>query len=252
MKKYRNIIIIVLLGILVLLFFNERRKNNRLSINNTLLELELNKLDNNLQIFKDENDFNRARADVAEGDLRHIRIVYENELKELRNEFSQLNRRYNNLSSIYRTSLSTIKELELNIDSLLTEIDTTFTNEGEIENVRFTRGFYYNDEWSNITGTYVLNTIFSMNDQVNLNYHVRDSLTFITYFQRDNIFSKRNLFIEGISHNPNTSITNLSNVRVNNYKDHNWSVGLQSGYGITQHGLGWYIGLGINRKLFSW
>jgi hypothetical protein len=251
MKNNLNILIVILIIILGSTFIFEKIKNNKLKKDNTILSLELNKLDNILQIFKDENGFYRAKAEAAESNLNTIKIVYEEELKNLRKEFTNINKNYRNLNSLYRTSLSNRGELKFKLDSIYSSIDTVYNN-GTIDNIISTRKFRYRDQWTIINGTLIFNTSNMLNDNIILTYNVKDSLNFVSYYKRDKIFSKRKLYIEGKSYNPNTSIVNLSQIKINNYKEPKWSLGLQTGYGITQHGTGWYVGMGINRKIINW
>lgn len=251
MKYIKEIITIGLIAIAVLFIF-EKIRTNKLISKNKELELINNKLDNNLMIFKDENGFYRAKAESAESDLKTIKNVYEDELKLLRKDFNNINRNYKNLNSVYNTSLKTIGSLNAIIESYDKFVDTTYNNDGSIDNIKYIRKFTYNDDWANFNGEFTLNTNQVNLDNININYEIKDSLTLVSYYKREKLFGKRQLFVEGKSYNPNTKISNLNEIRVNNHKEPKWSLGTQAGYGLTQYGMGWYVGVGINRKLIQW
>jgi len=252
MENKIKIIISILLSILLIMFFIEKTKSKKLENKNNILSLELNKLDNNLKTFIDENGYYRARAESAESDLNTIKIVYEEDLKNLRKEFTEINRNYKNLNGLYKTSLYTIGELQIKLDSIYSNIDTVYNNNGTIKNIVSRRNFKYKDQWININGTLIFNNNNMYNDNIILMYGVKDSLTFVSYYKREKFLSKKKLYIEGKSYNPNTIITNLSQISINNYKEPKWSLGLHGGYGFTQHGLGWYMGVGVNRAIINW
>jgi len=245
-------ILVVFSVITTILFIIENTKSNNLKKDNEILSLELNKIDNKLQTFVDENGFYRAKAESAESDLKTLKVVYENELDRLTQEFSNINKNYKNLNGLYRTSLTTIGELRLKLDSVNSTNDTTYNNDGTINNVRISRNFGYNDDWIDVNGKYVFNTVDSNNDDIYFNYNVKDSLTLVSYYKRDNLFGKRYLYVEGISHNPNTKIVNLSEIKISNHKEPKISIGFQGGYGLTENGFGWYVGVGISNKISIW
>lgn len=247
-----NIILSVLIVIILSLFVIERIKNNVLEKESTLLELELNKLDNKLEIFVDENGLYRARAESAESDLNNLKIVYDQDLKNLRKEISDINKNYKNLDGLYRVSLNTIGRLELTLDSIKTYTDTTYNDDGSVNNIKVTKKIDYVDKWITLDGKYIFNTTNSYDDSFIFDYSIRDSLTLVSYYKKENLFSKRNLYVQGISHNPKTKITNLSEIKISNHKEPKVSIGFQGGYGLTQYGFGWYIGVGVNKKISIW
>jgi hypothetical protein len=247
-KIFIGICLLIIFGI----FIYEAYDTNRIIQKNKELTVINNKLDNNLKIYKDENNFYRAKAETAESDIRNVRRVYEEELKTLKNDFNNINKNYKNLLNVYNISLETNNKLNLIIESYDKFVDTVFNENNNITNIRYTRKFTYNDDWSKFYGFYTLNTNDKFDDKIEINYTTTDSITLVSYFKRKNIFSSRQLYVEGKSYNPNTQISNLKEIRIDNYKEPKWSIGTQVGYGITQHGMGWYAGVGINRKLLQW
>lgn len=66
---------------------------------------------------------------------------------------------------------------------------------------------YYEDEWSIFNGLYD-SGIFE------LDYSVGDSISYVSYWKRPGFLKKKQLFNQGISHNPNTQITGLKDIRI--------------------------------------
>ncbi|MEC7753767.1 MAG: DUF6549 family protein [Bacteroidota bacterium] len=66
---------------------------------------------------------------------------------------------------------------------------------------------YYEDEWSKFDGLYETG-IFE------LTYSVRDSINYVSYWKRPGFLKRKQLFTQGISHNPNTQITGLKDIRI--------------------------------------
>lgn len=249
-------VLLFVIGVIIIsisvFYFIEKIKNNKLEQIKSTLELEVNYANNNLQKFKDDAGFYRAKAQSAETNLKSFKEVYSKEIKTLNKEFSDLKKNYKNLRGLYKISLETNKKLTLKLDSIPN--DTTYNDNGTIENIVYNREFNYSDKWSNINGKIGVNSNFINDDYIFLEYTVRDSITFISYFKKTGgLFSnKKDLYIEGKSHNKNTQINGIREVIINNVDIPTWSIGFQAGYGVTENGLGWYAGLGVSKTIIRW
>jgi hypothetical protein len=243
--------IVMLLIIIMGLYAMEKYSNITIVKNNNHLELELNKVNNELRIFKDSSGFYRASAESAESNIKTITDVYRDELAALRKEFNRINGNYTNLRGFYTTTLQTNGNLKIKLDSLLTT-KLEYDIFGNIENIKYIREFTYSDNWSKFHGEITTNSINSNLDNILFNYNVRDSLTFVSYYRQKNFIGKRTLYIEGKSYNPNTTIMGIKEVNINNTYTPKWNLGLQFGYGITTRGMAWYAGIGVNKTLYSW
>jgi hypothetical protein len=250
MEKHKNIIITILF-VIAILYGYEKYKNYLISNKYSQLELEYNKLDNNFRMTQDKEGFYRGIAESAETNITILKKVYEEELKELRKEFTNLTRNYNNLRGLFTLSTRTVNEISVKLDSLREE-KYYYDLAGNVRNIKYSRNFTYSDKWSDFTGNIETNTVLVDLDKITFNYSIKDSLTFVSYYKKDKVFGKKQLFIEGKSYNPHTMITGIREVNINNTYIPKWSVGLQSGYGFTQHGMGWYLGLGVSKTLIRW
>jgi hypothetical protein len=67
-----------------------------------------------------------------------------------------------------------------------------------------TATFHYHDAWIDITGTV-------LKDTVDLQYSVRDSLWFSTYWKHTGLF-KKELLMDGFSADPNTALTGIKGI----------------------------------------
>lgn len=75
-----------------------------------------------------------------------------------------------------------------------------------------------NEEWFSLTG-------ILLNNDFEYRYSTRDSVTFVTSFKKDKLFGPKRLIVNGISHNPNSNITGLRNIVVDDYKPKRVSLG---------------------------
>lgn len=70
---------------------------------------------------------------------------------------------------------------------------------------------YYEDEWSTFDGLYDTGVF-------ELSYSVGDSISYVSYWKRPGFLKRKQLFTQGISHNPNTQISGLKDIRIKELK----------------------------------
>ena len=99
----------------------------------------------------------------------------------------------------------------------------------------YQKQFNYTDKWITIDGSI-------LDSEVKLNWETRDHLEFILHRKRQGWFKPKLLYIDGKSQNPNTTITNLSNVQIGKERRKRFGIGPYIGYGTR----GVDIGIGIH------
>lgn len=88
-------------------------------------------------------------------------------------------------------------------------------------------------------------------DSIDIAYKSFDSLTFITYTKKKNIFSPRELYLNAFSMNPNSSIKGLQSVKLT-VPPPKWAIGINAGYYFDGNSFKPGIGIGITKTLIRW
>lgn len=179
--------------------------------------------------WRDKDGKSRARAIVAESNLEVAKSALEDELTTLAKEISGLKKNLKNLESYISVGLTTLGTATAILR------DTVLIRDSVTHNVK---AFGWMDKWAKIDGTIQDTT-------VNLEYKVRDSLTFTTYYQSNGLFKPRSLMMDAISHNPNSAITGIKNVKITSLKRRRPRLSFYAGYGVGPAGLGPQIGVGL-------
>jgi hypothetical protein len=183
------------------------------------------------KLWRDDAGRSRARADVAVANLDAVKQVYGSELNAVASEVKGLKRSLKNLETYTVTNMVTKGEITAGLR------DTTIVN-----NVP-AKTFGYSDDWINMSAI--------ITDSVSLKYQVRDSLSFVYYYERRGLFKKPALVIDAISHNPSSTITGIRNIRIQPPKRQKIGIGLYGGYGMSQFGLSPQVGIGVYYKLLE-
>lgn len=171
-------------------------------------------------LWRDRQGRSRAKIQTLELELETVADVYESEIDSLKKDFDFRVRNLDNVTNISTSTSETV---------YLTQIDTVYYPH-----------YVYQDKW-----TYI--ELKFKTEQPELFYSIKDSVSFIQHYKRENLLGKKVLYIDGISHNPNTQITGMKNLRVNK-SPNNFSLGLQLGYSPS----GMYLGLGLNYAILKW
>ena len=180
-------------------------------------------------VFKDKSDKWRARATAAEATAEAVKDV----VPEMIAKIDGLKKDLSNAENIIATSTVS----EGSISTVL--IDTIYIDRNDTIQAKT---FTYNDEWSKFNGRIYGNNI-------DFNYQVRDSITFYQFYKGKTFFKRGELTIEGISHNPNTQISGLMNIKIIEPKRRKISIGPTFTYGFSSNGaMTWNIGIGVQWK----
>lgn len=102
------------------------------------------------------------------------------------------------------------------------KIDTVY-----VDSSKFTIPIYtinYKDKWLKLKGY--------INADSAWQYRVTDSIGLVTYRRRKHWYSKRELLIDGFSFNPNTHLTGLTAIKLNQAQPKKWGIGFTIGYGV--------------------
>lgn len=225
-----SVILLVAVVVLVALLLRscESYKNQKLHISSyeNLLALERAKTDT----WKDNSGKFRARAIAAEATVEAINDY----IPYLKDSIDGLNKRNLNSHSVVGT------ESNGNIETFV--VDTVYIYE---KDTVYSKHFTYTDKWSTFKGDII-------KDKININYNVRDSLTFTSFYKGKTFFSKGQLVVEGKSYNPNTSITGIKEIHVVDGTNKKLSFGPSINYGIVgDGGFTWSFGVGIQYNLIG-
>lgn len=88
-------------------------------------------------------------------------------------------------------------------------------------------------------------------DSIDIGYKSFDSLTFITYTKKKNIFSPKELYLNGFTMNPNSSINGLQSVKLT-VPPPKWAIGINAGYYFDGSSFRPGIGIGITKTIIRW
>lgn len=183
------------------------------------------------KLWRDESGRSRAKADVAVANLDVVKQAYGNELGTIAKEITGLKKNLKNLETYTVTTLITKGEINTGLS------DTVLIN-----NIP-AKTFGYSDKWISMSAV--------LTDSVSLKYRVFDSLSFVYYYERRGLFRKPALVVDAISHNPNSTITGIRNIRIAAPRRQKIGVGVYGGYGVSQSGLSPQIGIGVYYKLLE-
>lgn len=176
--------------------------------------------------WRDKEGKSHVRAIVAESNLEVAKSTLGDELKALAKEVSGLKRNIKNLKSYITVGVTTSGSATTGL------IDTVVMKDSSA------RAFKWNDKWTEVAGVIQDTT-------VSLEYRVRDSLTFVSYYRSNGLFRPRSLMIDAISHNPNSTITGIKNTKITSLKRRRPRPGFYAGYGIGPAGLSPQVGVGL-------
>lgn len=183
-------------------------------------ERALNAQKSKVTLWRDKQGRSHAEIQTLELQIETVADVYESEIDSLKKDFDFRVRNLDNVTNISTSTSETV---------YLTQIDTVYYPH-----------YVYQDKW-----TYI--ELKFKTEQPELFYSIKDSVSFIQHYKRENLLGKKVLYIDGISHNPNTQITGMKNLKINK-SPNNFSLGLQLGYAPS----GMYLGLGLNYAILKW
>lgn len=217
--NYKTTIIFTILTISAL-FLLSREHGQRIALQK-LLDVKSSEV----ETWKDKHGLSHARAMSAESDLKTLSEYYQGEIWQLYDKVEGLKKDLKNLKSA--TGVSTVTEGEV----------VTVIVRGEPEAT--VHSFEYSDSWASIRGEVSA-------DSLKMRYMVTDSIVFATYYKSKGFLKGKQLYIEGVSLNPNTRITGISNIQVGKDKPKRFSLGVGVNYGL---GVGFSAGASIHYSL---
>jgi hypothetical protein len=161
----------------------------------------------------------------AERDV-HLSSYYESLLADMKAELKLKDKQIDRLTGILALTEGTIS---MKHDTL------RVADSGSI-------AFSYADDFLQLAGV-------TGPEETSINYSLRDSIHLVSYWKQQGLFGKRELYVNGYSKNPATTLVGLQQVKITPPPPKKWAIGLQLGYGAGATGLGPYIGIGISRNL---
>ena len=141
------------------------------------------------------------------------------------------------IRDVVAASVSSIGKLELPVFR-----DTIRLTDSSFKPVQI---FSFRDKYINLAGRID-------NDSLDIAYKTFDSLTFVTYTKRKNIFSKSELYMDAWPSNPNASLKGLQSIKLNAPKPKQWAIGITAGYYFNGQILLPGVGVGITKTIIRW
>jgi hypothetical protein len=224
-----SLLLLTLLGIAVVIIIINRGSMSNLQddfrSSQDLHELSIKEV----KYWRDKEGKSHARATVAESNLEVAKTVLGDELQSLSREVSGLKKNLKNLESYITVGITTSGSVIAPLrDTVLVRDSVTFT----------AKSFTWGDKWMQIDGMLADNT-------AHITYQSRDSLTFVTYYKKNGLLKTPSLMLDAISHNPNSTITGIKNVKITNIKRRRPRLGFYAGYGIGRGGFSPQVGVGL-------
>ncbi|WP_343302838.1 DUF6549 family protein [Chitinophaga niabensis] len=211
---YRFIIVALLVVIGILATRSCHRKEKVITSIETIQDIR----DDSVRFWQDLAGREHAEKQVAEGSISALKIYYKSEIDSLKRIFRM---KENALQSFVSAQTETKGSVVLKVDTVYGDTSKTYQ-------------FHYDDRWISLQGEIAKEPF--------IRYSVRDSITFVTYSKKKGLFTKET-YVDGFSQNPNTRITGLTGIRVNNAKSKRFGVGPYAGYGFN--GTRWTPSAGI-------
>lgn len=211
-----SLLLTALLAITIILFAIERR--SRLNLRDdfrssqNLHGLALKEA----KFWKDDAGKAHAQVEVATSNLEVAKTVLGDELQSIAKEVSGLKKNLKNLESYINLQTTTSGTITTGLRDTVLIHDSTKT---------LAKAFSWEDKWTNINGIIT-------DTNLELNYRVRDSLTFVTYWKKNGFFKKPSLMLDAISCNPNSTITGIRNVKITTQPRRKPRLGFYLGYGV--------------------
>lgn len=233
MKKYLKYMPGVLLIILVLLattfafkYFNEKNKASQ--------------LESNLEVIKDNWKFKIDSKDSTIATQQQVILDKNSKLAKQADTIKGLKTQTQRIKIVTRTVIKN-DTIEILADNTLTIDSTTY--------LRLPYRLYNASKWYGYSFTL-------LKDKVVLDSLYFNSETHVVWGQQDrgwlkNIFKPNLPIVKVINNNPFTRTTEIENYTFKDYKQKRLSLSYQAGYGLTQHGIGWYTGIGISYRLIG-
>ena len=237
-RGFLLLVIIVLASISIRSCYQSNQEIKEITRNNEILNEKVEK-------WQDESGKWRAKARTATGTIETLRVTHQNRLDSIVKEYKI------KISDLKQsTSIGTQTDIDVSIP--LESISEPVVMQGEtydstLEKVESLsdRPFRTSNKWYDIRGVVKQNS-------VDLKINVFDSLSVITYWERDKFFKPKELKVQATSYNPYTSINYIENIEVSENKPSRFGIVVYGGIGLG-NSLNFQpnIGIGIGYTLWQ-
>lgn len=228
-RVFLLLVIIVLSIISIRSSYKSSQEIKEITRNNEILNEKVEK-------WKDESGNWRAKARTATGTIETLRVTHQNRLDSISKEYEI---KISDLKS--STSIGTQTEIDVNIP-----LQVNMAKDSMPPNTpkKIERPFDIKNKWYHINGVVKVNSI-------DLSINVLDSISFIAFWERDKLFSKKELKVEAKSYNPYTQINFVENIQVSDKINSRFGIVVYVGVGLSNSSFSPQIGVGIGYTLWQ-
>jgi hypothetical protein len=248
MKNRTNLILLIiifLLGVgLIWIVKNSLEKSDTIDTVQNNLEAQRSQT----EFYKDKFGNWRGKALAAEGTIEQLAITHQAEIDSIEKYFDI---KIKNLQSSGSVGTQTSIDVKIplqkgNTMPILTQKGEKSENKDENGNIiPNPRPFKLETKWYNISG-------FVYPNDIDLSINVFDSISIVSYWERERFWKPKKFKTEAISYNPYTKVKFVNSMDVNRGRKPKWVVAPFIGYGM---GVGFqpqpFIGIGVGYKLFE-
>lgn len=152
-----------------------------------------------VSIWRDAEGRSRAKLEVQEQSFEEVLNINRHKIDFLESEIDGLRKR--DINQITTISIKTVDTVKITLRADTVYRDTV------IYRLPVKHHFTYKDEWASIDGSLSFFT-----NQVEVSYSTKDSLEIVDHS------NKKGTYLDVISHNPNSTITGMTNYRIDRKK----------------------------------
>jgi len=152
-----------------------------------------------VSIWRDAEGRSRAKLEVQEQSFKDVLNINRHKIEFLESEIDGLRKR--NINQVTTISIKTVDTVKVTLQADTVYRDTV------IYRLPVKHHFTYQDDWTSINGSLSFFT-----NQVEVSYSTKDSLEIVDHS------NKKGTYLDVISHNPNSTITGMTNYRVDKKK----------------------------------
>jgi len=185
-----------------------------------------------IEYYKNDLGTETAKRVAVEASKKKLKESYDEEIKELKRRHSI---KLSSLESAILASTATVVTDTVEVHYT----DTVLVNE-ELPTFTFSK----TDVYHSISGSFY-------NGRINYEFSAFDSLSFVFHYNRTGFLGMgpRELVVEGSSSNPYTKIDGIKGIKVGVERRRPFGIGITAGYGITDSGIGPFIGVGLTYNI---
>ncbi len=252
MKNKTNAILLVIIFLLgaglIWIVKNSLEKSDTIDTVQNNLEAQRSET----KFYKDKFGNWRGKALAAEGTIEQIAITHQQEIDSIEKYFDI---KIKNLSSSGSIGTQTEIDVSIPLEPIVQTGNIMPISGGNGENnsnidergniLPNSRPFNLSTKWYNIFGAIYPNDI-------KLTINVFDSISIVSYWERERFWKPSKLKTEAISYNPYTKVTFVSSMDVDRNRKPKWVVAPVIAYGVgAEFKPQLFIGVGVGYKLFE-